>query len=58
MTAKEGNMKRFKFWWMMPWGMQPSVGTYFRIGRYVGKCIFKSPWLVIQYIPKGWGRPV
>ena len=47
---------RLKLWWMMPWEMQPSMGDYFRIGKYVGKCIFRSPWLVIQYIPKGWGK--
>ena len=47
-------MKRFKFWWMIPKGMRPGVGDFFRIGFYCGKCIFTSPWLVIQYIPKGW----
>lgn len=45
-------MKRLKFWWMMPWEVQPRFGEYFRIGLCVGKCIFRSPWLVIQVVDR------
>ena len=48
---------RLKFWWMIPRGMRPSIGDYFRIGKYVGKCVFKCPLFVVQYIPKGFGVP-
>ena len=47
-------MKRIKFWWMIPWNDQPRLGEYFRVGPHCGQCIFKSPWLVIMKIDKGW----
>ena len=43
---------RLKIWWMMPWEVQPRWGQYFRIGPYVGKCVFKSPWLVVQLVDR------
>ena len=43
-------MKRIKFFWMMPWEIQPKFGEYFRVGWLCGKCIFKSPWLVVMHI--------
>ena len=43
-------MKHLKFFWMMPWEIQPKFGKYFRVGWLCGKCIFKSPWLVVMRI--------
>lgn len=43
-------MKHLKFFWMMPWEIQPKIGKYFRVGWLCGKCVFKSPWLVIMWI--------
>lgn len=49
-------MSRIKIFWMMPWEIQPRFGEYFRVGWLVGKCILKSPWLVIMWIT-GAARP-
>lgn len=49
-------MKRIKIFWMIPWSMHPSIGDYFRIGYNVGKCVFKTPWCVVMWVPKGWGE--
>lgn len=49
-------MKRIKIWKLRP-PMQPNIGDYFRIGYDVGQCIFKTPWHVVMWVPKGWGEP-
>lgn len=57
-------MKRIKIWTHkhtmiilrqgMPKEGVPRWFEYFRIGPHVGKCIFKSLWIVVMWVPKGW----